>query len=68
MGDEVRVRTLFAVEPGLEDTVRHGIDQALAGGRLVGPDGQTTRWQFRSSQPGVIQNNEMDKAQRLICS
>jgi hypothetical protein len=68
VGDEVLVRVLFAVEPGLEDTVRHGIDQALTGGQLVGPDGQTTRWHLRNSQRSVIQNNEMDQAQRLICS
>jgi hypothetical protein len=66
MGDEVRVRILFAVEPGLEDTVRQGIDQALTGGQLIGPHGQTTRWQLRNSQRSVIQNNEMDQAQRLI--
>jgi hypothetical protein len=68
VGDEVRVRTLFAVEPELEDTVREGIDDALAGGQLAGPDGRTTRWRLRSSQRSVIQNNEMDQAQRMICS
>jgi hypothetical protein len=68
VGDEVCVRTLFAVEPDLEDTVRQGIDQALAGGQLAGPDGQAMRWQLRSSQRSVIQNNEMDQAQRLIRS
>jgi hypothetical protein len=59
---------LFAVEPELEVTVRQGIDQALAGGQLPGPDAQTTQWQLRSSQPSVIQNNEMDQAHPLICS
>jgi hypothetical protein len=68
VGDEVRFRTLFAVEPELEDTIRQGIDQALAGGQLAGPDDQTTQWQLRSSRPRVIQNNEMDQAQRLIGS
>jgi len=68
VGDAVHVRILFAVEPELEDTVRQGIDQALTGEQLAGPDGQTTRWQLRSSQRSVIQNNEMDQAQRLICS
>lgn len=66
VGDDVRFRTLFAVEPELEDTIRQGIDQALAGGQLAGPDGQTTQWQLRSSQPSVIQNNEMNQAKRLI--
>jgi len=65
---EVRVRTQFAVEPELEDTVRHGVDRALASGQLVRPDGQTTRWQLRSSQRSVVRNNETDHAQRLICS
>jgi hypothetical protein len=65
---EVRVRTLFAVEPELEDTVRHVIDHALASGQLTGPDGQTTRWQLRSSQRSLVRNNEGDHAQRLTCS
>ena len=68
VGDDVRVRILFAVEPELEDTVRQGIDQALTGGQLTGPDGQTTRWQLRRSQRSVIQNNETDQANRLIRS
>jgi hypothetical protein len=50
----VRVRTLFAVEPELEDTVWHGVDRGLASGQLVRPDGQTTRWQLRSSQRSVV--------------
>jgi hypothetical protein len=68
VGDQVRVRILFAVEPELEDTVRQGIDQALTGGQLAGPDGQTTRWQLLGSQRSVIQNNETDQAHRLIRS
>jgi hypothetical protein len=66
IGDEIRVRTLFAVEPALEGAVRHGIDQALASGHLTGPDGQTTRWQLRSSQRSVVRDDEMDHAQRLL--
>jgi hypothetical protein len=65
---EVRVRILFAVEPELEDTVRHDIDQALGTGQLAGPDGRTTRWRLRGSQRSVVWNNETDHAQRLICS
>jgi len=65
VGDEVRVRILFAVEPELEDTVRQEIDQALTGGQLAGPDGLTTRWQLLRSQRSVIQNNETDQAHRL---
>jgi hypothetical protein len=65
---EVRVRTLFAVELELEGhrPARH--THALASGQLVGPDGQTTRWQLRTSPPSVVRNNETDHAQRLICS
>jgi len=48
---EVRLRTLFAAEPDLEDTVRQRIDQALSRGQLPGPDGATTRWQLRTSRP-----------------
>jgi hypothetical protein len=68
VGDEVRIRVLFAVESELEDTVRQCIDQALTGGQLDGPDGQATRWQLRSSRRSAIQNNETDQASRLIGS
>jgi hypothetical protein len=65
---EVRVRTLFAPESELEGTARPGIHRPLASGQLFGPDGQTTRWQLRTSPPSVVRNNETDHAQGLICS
>ncbi|HEX2810361.1 MAG TPA: hypothetical protein VHN80_29695, partial [Kineosporiaceae bacterium] len=48
VGDQVRVRTLFATDPDAEDDVRRRIDDALAAGELQGPDGVTTRWRLRS--------------------
>ena len=43
VADEVRLRTLFAVEPDREDEVRERIAAALASGRVVGPDGRESR-------------------------
>jgi hypothetical protein len=41
---EVRLRTLFVVEPAREEEVRAKIDAALATGRLVGPGGRESSW------------------------
>src|SRR3954451_8048076 len=49
-GDRLQLRTLFAVEPALEDTVRQRIDAALAGSRLDGPTGVTTTWRLHNSE------------------
>lgn len=68
VGDEVRIRTLFATEPARESEVRHRIDRALSSGRLHGPDGVTTEWQLRASRHGVIAEDETDHAQRLVRS
>jgi len=63
---ELVVRTLFAVEPELEDVVGQLIDGALASGCLTGPDGATSTWQLRSSGSGVAGAAERDHLQRLI--
>src|SRR5215216_3199746 len=44
VGDQVRVRVLFAAEPEVEDAVRERIDRALSEGRLNGTEGETTVW------------------------
>lgn len=68
VGDEVRVRTLFATEPERENLVLDLIDQALSAGQLHGPDGARTLWQLRSSQRSVVSAEERDHAQRLVRS
>lgn len=65
-GNEVRVRILFAAEPADEAEVRNRIEAALSRGYLDGPEGVTTRWQFRGAQPGSVQENEVQHAARLI--
>jgi hypothetical protein len=68
VGDEVRVRTLFAVEPELESDVRARIDGALAGGRLVGPDGAVTTWRLERSGGADLVPAESSHAERLRSS
>ena len=68
VGDEVRLRILFATEPEREPTVRRRIDEALSAGRLTGPDGATTRWELRGSAPGPVTPDEGDQAARLTRS
>jgi hypothetical protein len=63
--DTVRLRVLFAVEPGREDEVRSLIGGALASGRQTGPDGRVTTWTVRSSAAGRIRPGEADHAARL---
>ncbi|MFD0857251.1 hypothetical protein ACFQ07_33920 [Actinomadura adrarensis] len=64
-GDEVRLRILFAAEPADEAEVRNRIEAALSQGYLDGPDGVTTRWQFRCAQPGSVKEHERRHAERL---
>lgn len=66
--DELRLRTLFAVEPQLEGEVRRRIDAALASSQLVGPDGATTRWRLRSTAPGEVLEADLEHGGRLIQS
>lgn len=67
-GEELRLRVLFATEPAAEADVRSRIEGALSPDRLDGPDGITTRWQFRSAQPSFVRKDEDEHAQRLIQS
>jgi hypothetical protein len=66
IGDAVRVRTVFAVEPGGEDAIRQRIEKALTGGTLQGPDDVTTHWDLRSSRPAAVSPDESELAARLI--
>ena len=65
-GDELRLRTLFAAEPELEDLVHQRIEEALMSGRLVGPGGHLTMWQLDSSQRADVSQAEFAQAERLI--
>ena len=64
-GDQVRLRVLFAAEPAAEAEVRRRVDAALSGGGLTLPDGATTRWHLRSTQPGLLRDDEAGPAERL---
>ena len=64
----VAVRVLFATEAVCEVDVRRQIDEALAGGSCVGPDGTRTQWTLRSSAPGTVTEPERAHAARLIDS
>ncbi len=66
--ESVRVRVLFAVEPAQETEVRYGIDQALSGGELAGPDGRATRWQLLRSGESDVLPAETEHARRLTQS
>jgi hypothetical protein len=63
--DMVRLRVLFAAEPGDEPRVRALIEEALSSGRLTGPDGRVTRWLVKSSSAGRVRPDEADHAATL---
>jgi hypothetical protein len=64
--ETVRLRVLFAVEPEREEAVRSLIGEALASGRLTGPDGGVTTWTVRSSTAGRVRPEEAGHAARLV--
>jgi hypothetical protein len=68
VGDELRLRTLFAVEPAREGEVRALIRGALAGGTVRDGDGRDWRWSLCSDGPGAVRPDEADHAQRLTRS
>jgi hypothetical protein len=68
IGDEVRVRILFATEAGRERTVRQRIDAALSAGHLRRPEGAVSRWAVRGSGPAPVSAEEAEHAARLIWS
>jgi hypothetical protein len=53
-----RVRVVFAADEKDEDPVRALIDQALASGKCVGPDGKLSRWQATEQCAGVLSEGE----------
>lgn len=64
-GDEVRLRVLFAAEPGDEALTRARIDAALTGGEQPGPDGVVSRWRLIRSGPAPIAAADAEHAERL---
>ena len=66
--EEVRLRTLFAVEPEREAEVRDRIRAALAVGRLEDTNGHRSSWVLRSSTPAAVLQEEADHARRLARS
>ena len=67
-GDVVRLRVLFAAEPGDEAEVRRRIDEALGQGRQGGPDGAVSAWRVVSSAAGAVRPDELDHGRRLSAS
>lgn len=67
-GEAVSIRVLFAAEPDRADEVHRRIEQALRTGAFDRPDGLTTSWQLRHSEPAVVSEAEQAHAQRLISS
>lgn len=66
VGDEVRLRILFACDSTAEAAVRTRIDAALARGTVTGPDGVTTSWRLLRSGPGAVREDERAHADRLL--
>src|SRR5664279_2581799 len=65
VGDEVRLRILFAAEPEDEGEIRRHIDEALTAGQQPGTDGIVTFWQLRHSAAATIAPGEFEHARRL---
>ena len=64
-GETVRLRVLFAAEPGDEREVRTRIDAALISGQQEGPDGAANHWRLVSSGTAEIAAGEFAHAERL---
>jgi len=64
----LRVRVLFAVDPGEEAGVRALVDGALTSGEWTYPDGVVSRWTVVSSGADEVRLDERDHADRLIAS
>jgi hypothetical protein len=66
-GGELRVRILFAAEPGDESEVRRRIDLALAGQWPL-PGDLTAAWQVMGSTPSEVTAAEQAHAGQLVAS
>jgi hypothetical protein len=68
VGDDVRLRVLFAADPADEPEVRRRIRLALSGSSLDGPDGAITRWRLRTDDAGSVRADEAEHAARLAAT
>jgi hypothetical protein len=66
VGDELRLRILFATAPDRVDEVRGRIDAALAAGAFTGPDGVTSRWRLVTAGCARVVPEERAHARRLL--
>ena len=64
-GDAVRLRVLFAADPGDEPEVRRRIADALAAGAATTSNGDLARWNVTSEAPSEVRPEERDHANRL---
>ncbi len=67
-GDEVRLRVLFAAEPDEEARVRATIDDALAKGTGVTPEGGTVSWRLVGTWASEVRREEQEHVGRLAQS
>ncbi|WP_203754531.1 hypothetical protein [Cellulomonas chitinilytica] len=65
LGDQVRLRILFAAEPADELEVRDRITKALAAGVVTRPDGSTSEWALISTGAASVEPSEETHAVRL---
>lgn len=64
-GDRLRIRTVFATEPGREGEVRRRIEDALARQQVRDSDGVIVTWIVLSAGPGTLDSDERELADRL---
>ncbi|MGY1592352.1 hypothetical protein ACI79D_10285 [Geodermatophilus sp. SYSU D00708] len=67
-GEQLRVRVLFASDPADEAQVRALVEEALARGECVGPDGVRTQWRLAGSSASDVRPGEAEHAGRLARS
>ncbi len=65
VADTLRLRTIFATDPGQEGEVRRRIDAALARGSVAGPDGKASRWTLLAAEPGELAAAEREHVERI---
>jgi hypothetical protein len=67
-GQSVRLRTIFAADPGQEAEVRRRIDAALATGSQARPDGTLSCWTLVETKAAELTAAEHEHAQRIAGS
>ncbi|MCU1521387.1 MAG: hypothetical protein JWN19_1772, partial [Arthrobacter sp.] len=64
-GKTVDLRVVFATEPEHQNEVRRRIDGALRAGAATDPNGVTSHWALRGSNPGILTPSERAQALRM---